>query len=882
MGRVVFLLFGLVFLAEPIFGQSAVLYLTVSDQDGQPIREATVLLKPMDAQAPLSALKTDPFGKSEMKTIKGQRYSITVRHIQFQDTAFTFVQQDERQVLSIVLKSHSTQLKEVKIIGDTPMAIKKDTLEYVARYFKSGNEDNLEDLAKKLPGLEVNHKGEIIYKGKKIEKVMVDGREFFGNNVKMATKNIPANIIEKLQVIENYSDNSVTGDAGHSGKNALNIVLDEKKKNILFGEGFLAAGFKDRYHGQFKSFYFNKKLDIGFINNYNNIGEEVFTTEDYLNFYGGIENVVKSGAADQALKLPSLLFSDKDRAYRNVNQIHSINLNYKASEKLKLNGFGILSKNKSGYRSDEQTAFLNNNYSLNEEKESSLHKTVALGQLNLQYTPGNSTYMKYTGNHNFFRSGQDFELFSEIQKNSFEVAAIAKNKTSTTTHQVSVHHALNSSLILSGQLNYELHSGDQSYFTARSGSTILGGMLDLRQDGLISIIQHQEQLGRKFDGQLSVYKILSANHHLKFQMGYSRSADELHTGIFLNDTSGHEMPITDIRYINQQEYVVSDKNAGIFYIHRTGIFAFHMGGTAHAFNINGGKNNFTYQPDLTARINWRDSRQLRMNYRMENKLAGIHEVSEGYIVEDYRTVNRGNDSLKNSLYHTISANYLDINLYSFTNLNLFAAYSRKIRNIRNRTEIDDFGQFLIPENNSPENYFIGTATFSRRLSRRFEIKLKASCMLNGFFYQLGTEFYRYSSTELDHTLSWTTYFKKDIIAAVGIQYKHEKYTTNVLSSTYTTTKPFLTMEASLPNHFTIKTDYTLNIFRQSAQHTKNVYSLLSVSLQKKIRSFTVGLSGRNLFNTKNIYRSSFRENSISSSSFMVLPRTLLLSAGYRF
>ncbi len=875
------LLVGLTLFVQPIYAQSASLSLTISARDGKQVPDATVIFKVENFTTELIH-KTDQSGKLKIKTLKGYKYQINIRHIAFRDTTFSFFQQEDKQFLSIFLERHSTELAEVKIIAESPIAMKKDTLEYVAKYFKSGHEQNLEDLAKKLPGLEVNNKGEIIYKGKKIEKVMVDGREFFGSNVKMATKNIPASVIEKLQVIENYSDNSVAGMTGSSGKNALNIVLDENKKNIVFGEGSFAAGFNDRTQAELKSFYFNKKLDIGIINNYNNVGLEVFNTEDYLNFYGGIENIVKSGSADQALKLPSLLFSDKDKAYLNQNLVNSININYKPTDKLKLNGFGILSRNKSGYNSDESTTFFSNNYKMYENKQSILHKNITIGQVNVEFIPNNETFIKYTANHNHFQSDQNFDLLSKIQESSFEVFANAKNYTNTTTNQASIHHSVNNSLIFSGQINYEVHSGQQSYMTAKAGSKILREILDIEKNDLESIFQQQKQSGRKFDAQLSLYKILSRNNHLKFQIGYSQSTDYLNTLLTLNDTLDNEETVIDPLYTNNTKYVISDKNTGLYYIHQSGILTYNIGFTAHANNINSGKPNFTCQPDLTVKINWRNSRQLRINYKIENKLASINDLGKGYIVEDYRTVSKGNDSLKNSLYHTISANYLDINLYSFTNLNLYAAYSRRIRNIRNRTEIDNFGQFLIPENNTPENYFISTATFSKRINRLFELKYKASGMLNSFSYRLDNENYLYRSFEFDNTISLTTYIKKDMITEIGIAYKNEKYTTNALSSKYSTTKPFLNIEVSLPFSINIRTEYNINVFRELSGNTTNVYSLLSASVQKKIKKFTVEISGRNLFNTENIYRNSFHENSITTASYLMLPRTILISVGYKF
>ena len=99
-----------------------------------------------------------------------------------------------------------TQLKELEIVYEMPVSISGDTIIYNADSFKNGTERKLEDDLKKLPGVEVNKDGEIEVEGKKVQKIMVEGKDFFDGDTKLATKNIPADALEKIQVLRNYNE----------------------------------------------------------------------------------------------------------------------------------------------------------------------------------------------------------------------------------------------------------------------------------------------------------------------------------------------------------------------------------------------------------------------------------------------------------------------------------------------------------------------------------------------------------------------------------------------------------------------------------------------------------------------------------------------------
>ena len=181
-----------------------------------------------------------------------------------------------------------------------PVKISGDTLIYNADSFNTGTERKLEDVLKNLPGVEVNDDGQIEVEGKVVGKVMVEGKDFFDGDTKIATKNIPSNAIDKVQILKNYSEvGQLSGVQNNQDNIAINIKLKKGKDKFWFGnvtagvsaiEGLLNntsdtdVDNQSLYLFQPKLFYYSPKYTVNVIGDLNNIGELAFTRRDYFNF----------------------------------------------------------------------------------------------------------------------------------------------------------------------------------------------------------------------------------------------------------------------------------------------------------------------------------------------------------------------------------------------------------------------------------------------------------------------------------------------------------------------------------------------------------------------------------------------------------------------
>jgi hypothetical protein len=181
------------------------------------------------------------------------------------------------------------QLGEVVVVSKIPPVQQKgDTVEYNASQFKVNPDATAEDMVKKLPGVTVDRQGTVTAQGEQVRKVTIDGRDFFGDDATAALRNLPAEIIDKIQVFDRLSDQAqFTGfDDGNTLK-ALNIVTKANMRNGQFGRIYAGYGTDDRYSAGGNVSFFKDDRRISVVGNFNNINQQNFASQDLLGVTSG-------------------------------------------------------------------------------------------------------------------------------------------------------------------------------------------------------------------------------------------------------------------------------------------------------------------------------------------------------------------------------------------------------------------------------------------------------------------------------------------------------------------------------------------------------------------------------------------------------------------
>ena len=215
----------------------------IQDEQKNPLEMANIMAVNSATKAMDSYGITNDKGKFQLTLKPNTSYSIKVSYLGMKSKEITISTQSANIVQNIVMDDAGIELQGVEIVREMPVSIKGDTIVYNADSFKSGTEKKLEDVLKKLPGVEVNADGEIEVEGKKVSKLMVEGKDFFDGDTKLGVKNIPADAIDKIQVLRNYNEIGALKGLGNDQDNvAMNIKLKEGKKNFWFGDVTAGTG----------------------------------------------------------------------------------------------------------------------------------------------------------------------------------------------------------------------------------------------------------------------------------------------------------------------------------------------------------------------------------------------------------------------------------------------------------------------------------------------------------------------------------------------------------------------------------------------------------------------------------------------------------------
>ena len=200
--------------------------------------------------------RTNKTGVFNIQYLPPGNYRLLATHIGYRNISKPFeITNDKREIDAgyLILHSKASILEEVTVnLEKPPVIFRNDTIEFNAGSFKTKPNAVVEDLLKKLPGIQVDKDGKIKANGEEVKKILVDGKEFFGNDPKIASKNLPSEVVDKVQVFDKKSDQSqFTGFDDGNNEKTINLTLKPDKKNGVFGRVIAGAGNKDRYQGNF-------------------------------------------------------------------------------------------------------------------------------------------------------------------------------------------------------------------------------------------------------------------------------------------------------------------------------------------------------------------------------------------------------------------------------------------------------------------------------------------------------------------------------------------------------------------------------------------------------------------------------------------------------
>lgn len=258
--------------------------------DHSPLMIATVSVLKTDSTTVVAETVSNEKGEFSFRNIPAGNYFLSVSYIGYKSLMQRFVMGTSAYDFGDLEISKTAEVLSTVVIDGTPppVRMKGDTTEITASQFKVNPDANVEDLIKKMPGITVDKQGNVTAHGESVQKVTVDGRDFFGEDAAAALRNLPSEVVDKIQIFDRLSDQAqLTGfDDGNTTK-SINVVTKANMRQGNFGRIYAGYGTDDKYMGGGNISFFNNARRISIVGLTNNVNQQNFSSEDMTNMGGG-------------------------------------------------------------------------------------------------------------------------------------------------------------------------------------------------------------------------------------------------------------------------------------------------------------------------------------------------------------------------------------------------------------------------------------------------------------------------------------------------------------------------------------------------------------------------------------------------------------------
>ncbi len=821
---------------------------------------------------------TDTDGYFVLDLPCGENYDVEVEHIDFESYSEN-ITVDKSKSVKLKMKRGAISLQEAVIKAKQPITVKGDTIEYDADSFRTAADENLEDLLKKLPGLQVEN-GKVYYEGKEIKTIKVGDREVLGGNTKLLTKNLPADAIDKIQLNKKFKQNPFANSLSDDEEAMLNIELKEDKKSLIFGNATLGGDAHEHSDVQTKLFYFSPKTDGTFITDYNTYGKEVFTYEDYFAFLGGMSELMEEGSSFSLREEQNRISLGTAQDASDMNAfLSALHFGYEPNKKLYTNGFVLFNNHNLNFKSTQERI---GEMTFRDEQMNDQHLLSTLGRIRLDYSPDGKSQIKYRVNFNYLENEDKQFANTYLDDVSTGGRDNLADKTSFSLRQnLSYIRKIGRDHNLGIYVRHQLSNDRPDLFI---NSDLIPLMID--SVNFFNLRQNKELNTQNLQVYGIYNHLLTNTSNLRLKAGSNFSWQNLENTIY----EGNSL-ITQDLFQTDSDFNFTELYADLTYTKKFGILKIDVGAGLHNFsektNVIAGEHTLDFTkiiPHINAEIKINNSQNINLSYLQEYKLPNLTDLSNGYEVQNYYSVYKGFLGLRESLYHTATLRYGYFNSFNFLNFYMGATYNQSIDNVQNSSNLGAFPQVNSVINNPEDDksltvYFGG----SKRFSRYYSLFANANLNHSDYFTTINSDLVNNTSLIQNYTLTNKFKIKKKVEFDLGLNYLQSDFK-SLTDNKFTTWRPFGKFAWSISDKFLFQSDYSYRIQYQENELI-NENQALNASLRYHIAKSTyLTLLGGNLLGNETIVNSSFDavNNQTIINTKEVLGRYFIVQLRYKF
>lgn len=783
--------------------------------------------------------------------IQTKNFVLKASSIGYKPFHFEFSSNGNNSIIenTIILKNAIIEMKEVLIKADFPdVTEKNDTITFNLKRLLNGSEQKLKDVLKKLPGVSIDDNGKIKYRGKKIDDLLIEGDEFFGNQHQLATDNIKSEMIEKIEILKDFKNLSSIVGFNNTNRTALNVSIKEAYKNTIKGDVEADYGYKKRYRQHNNIYNFASKVKVNFISDINNTNNLVFTVNDYLELKKGVHNEIVNETASNSMtvdeNVPSFLFSTDNVNTKDI-QFYSMNFSDKISKTSKVQGFSMLNYMKqSEFLNTKQTFFSDRDIIINKNSKVNASSLFNTNKIQFESKPSERNYYNYILTINYNNDNQTNAIENQ---SATELTNINEDKNNFNSNigQFFIHKMkLNNKYLF----EYSLFN-DFTSFRKNLNLQSNKSFLNLNFKDNFAVYQ-------KTDGYVNSFGV-NSKLTIKNQLGTLI----LNGGSSVNNESLNSfVDVLNPQFTTELNLVKTNNYVGLnFSKKKVYKFNYSLGFRLEEaqFEYDFKKdNNLAFLPFINFSYEISKKANINLSYKRDFSNVSIDKIIPGLLIEDYRTILKNGTIFYNAILpkNTISVNgsYSNIqtNLMSFFGL----VYTNKLREVgfnavnSNNLSIRQY-DFIDLDNSSYLFFTMEKKLKSIPWSAKFET-LQSYSKRESFINNISNTF---NAVQSKAGINFLSYFKSnDFNINLGTEYliNNSVNNANKVQNKLGRTTSFLSLNGLVFNdklNWELESKFIHFVSNKSLQ--KDVFEL-SPSLQYKFKNWSCSLRGVNIFNIR--------------------------------
>ena len=672
---------------------------TVKDTAGAVLPYANIKIECIDKEGKPHFGITDEKGFYRFNLPDTCRYRLVFSYLGYRKDTVSIEPGKSIVRKDAVLVPVPENLNDVVIEIEMPVRVKEDTVVYKAEAFTTGDERKLKDVLKKLPGVEVEKNGQIKVMGKTVNKVMIEGKDFFGGGTKLAVENIPADVIDKIEAIDDY--HSVPFMKGVEDKNRLilNIRLKKGKEKFMFGDITAGAGIKEKYVVKPSVFYYSPEQQFHLLGNINNTGENALSVNDFIeleNASGDMKDWKNS--LENYLDLMSF-FGDKNfYSQRSLFGAVQWQRDWKNS---KINAYTIGARVVPEYYKEFSTTYLPADLTENSRETTRQESTVYFSKLHYRYSNGIRSFLDVEMSGSFYRLSSSTGIYSQTSGFSTTINKTYATKLDRFKTQIQWHKRYNRRFIVRWQWEGEIQNETPEQFY-RSDRIFPIVWMTFVNDSIYRVEQEIRNKRNYIFTEGKLYYIINRKNHVYFSLSGWWSRENFLSGTYQILDDQTVFSFRSQGFYNDTQIHFSDAAAQITYKHKLTKSSFIKTAIGihrvwRYFHFSGSAVSYAYvEPLVALEKTFSRGKKLQLEYRLQMNYLPAERFAPGFRVKNYHSVEKGNPELRDPFSHRWRFVYRDFKTFKGISWSVSVNYAYTPSPVVNYTEYREIAAYSYP------------------------------------------------------------------------------------------------------------------------------------------------------------------------------------------